>query len=166
MENKLALVTGSFDPITLGHVDIVRRAATLFDRVILLVANNEEKQYMFSAEERAEIARAALEDIPGASVDVCDGYVSAYAKEHGASAFVRGIRDEKDVAYEQDMAERNLGYCGVETVLLFTKPEYHAISSTAARMALAEKQGEKMLIPQKSLEKISEILCRRGTTNL
>jgi len=166
MESKLALVTGSFDPITVGHLDIVSRAAKLFDRVTLLVANNEEKQYMFSAVERAEIARAAVADLPNVMVDVCDGYVSAYAKEHGATAFVRGIRDGNDVAYEQDMAERNFGFCGLDTVLLFAKPEYHAVSSTAARTCLAENIAADAFVPQKSLEKISEILCRRQGENL
>lgn len=166
MKNKLALVTGSFDPITNGHVDIARRAAKLFDYVIVLVANNEEKQYMFSAEERVEIAQAALAEIPNVTVDICTGYVADYAKAHDADAFVRGIRDGNDVAYEQDMADRNFGYCGRDTVLLFAKPEYHAVSSTAARASLQAGEGAETLIPQKSLEKINEILYRRGARNV
>lgn len=166
MKNKLALVTGSFDPITVGHADIVCRAAALFDHVTVLVAQNEEKTYMFTAWERAEIARAAFLDMPNVTVDVCDGYVAEYAKATGAVAFVRGIRDSKDVAYEQDMAERNFGYCGRDTVLLFAKPEFHTVSSTAVRAKLAAGESVEGLVPQKSLEKISEFLCRKAQENL
>ena len=89
MKSKLALVTGSFDPITVGHADIVLRAAELFDRVTVLVAQNEEKTYMFSAEERAEIARAAFADMPNITVEICRGYVADFAKAKDADAFVR-----------------------------------------------------------------------------
>lgn len=166
MENKLVLVTGSFDPITVGHADIVRRAAALFDRVTVLVAQNEMKQYLFSAVERAEIAGAAFADLPNVSVDVCDGYVADYAREHDATAFVRGIRDAADVAYEQDMAARNFAYCERETVFLFAKPELHGVSSTLVREKIANGKDIASLVPQKSEEKISEFLCRKSRGNL
>ncbi len=166
MKSKLALVTGSFDPITVGHADIVLRAAELFDRVTVLVAQNEEKTYMFSAEERAEIARAAFADMPNITVEICSGYVADFAKAKDADAFVRGIRDERDVAYEQDMAARNYGYCGRDTVLLFAKPAFHEISSTAVRARLADGKSVADMIPQKSLEKIFEFLYRREVGNL
>lgn len=152
MKHKLALVTGSFDPITNGHVDIARRAAALFDRVILLVAQNADKQYMFSAAERAQIAEAALADIPNITVETCDGYVADFAKAHGADAFVRGIRDGADVAYEQTMADTNFSLCGLDTVLLFAKPEYHTVSSTAVRRCLAAGEGAEKLMPQAALQ--------------
>ena len=117
MNKKLGLVTGSFDPITAGHVDIIRRAAKLFDKVTVVVADNEEKNYLFSREERLEIARAAVSDFDNVSVEYCSGFVADFAKEHGASAFVRGIRGEDDVAYEQNMAGINLKNSGVDTVL-------------------------------------------------
>ena len=166
MKNKLALVTGSFDPITVGHADIARRAAALFDRVVVLVAQNEEKTYMFTAEERAEIARAAFADMPNITVDVCNGYVADYARSVDAVAFVRGIRDGGDVAYEQDMAERNFGYCGRDTVLLFANPKFHNVSSTVVRKKLIAGESVEEFVPQKSLERIHEFLYRKTQENL
>ncbi len=151
MKHKLALVTGSFDPITNGHVDIVRRAAVLFDRVIVLVAQNAEKQYMFSTTERAQIAQAALAEIPNATVEICDGYVADFAKAHGADAFVRGIRGGEDVAYEQTMADTNFSLCGLDTVLLFAKPEYHTVSSTTVRRCLMAGEGAEKMMPPAAL---------------
>lgn len=158
MKTKLALVTGSFDPITNGHVDIVRRAAAMFDRVIVLVANNEEKTYMFSAEQRRDIAEAAVSDIPNASVEYFAGYVADFAKEHAADAFVRGIRDGNDVEYEQYMANKNFELCSVDTVMLFAKPEYHEISSTAVRKSLSDGGDAEGMMPHKALEKAKEFL--------
>ena len=136
MKNKLGLVTGSFDPITVGHLDVIERAAKIFDRVIVVVAHNEAKQYMFSPSQRVEIVNAAIEDYANVSVELCDGYVADFAMEHGADAFVRGIRGTMDVGYEQNMAEINFANSGVDTVLLFAKPQYHEISSTRVREAL------------------------------
>ena len=136
MKSKLALVTGSFDPITIGHTDIVRRAAAMFDRVIVLVANNEEKKYMFSLEQRVEIAKAATSDIENVSAMGWSGYVADFAKEKGAAAFVRGIRNSSDLEYEQLMAVKNFELCHVDTVMLFSKPEYCDISSTVVREKL------------------------------
>ena len=161
MKHKLALVTGSFDPITNGHVDIARRAATLFDNVIVLVAQNAEKQYMFSAEERAAIAKAALADVPNITVEICDGYVADFAKAHGADAFVRGIRGGADVAYEQTMADTNFSLCGLDTVLLFAKPEYHAVSSTAVRKCLKAGEGAEQMMPGAALQLALSVLNKK-----
>lgn len=151
MTNKLALVTGSFDPITNGHVDIVRRAALLFDRVIVLVADNVEKQYMFSPNQRVAIAKAAVEDLPNVAVEPWGGYVADFAKAQGAVAFVRGIRGIEDVAYEQYMAEKNFALCGVDTVLLFANPAYQTLSSTAVRRALQEGNATEEMMSPKSM---------------
>ncbi len=138
MKNKIALVTGSFDPITVGHLDIVNRAAKIFDKVIVVVAHNEEKTYLFSPSERVAIAAKAVEKISGATVELCDGYVADFAKECGADAFVRGIRSDADVLYEQNMAQINLENSGVDTLMLFAKPQYHSISSTLVRNVLKD----------------------------
>ena len=161
MKNKLALVTGSFDPITCGHVDVTRRAARLFAHVIVLVAQNEQKQYLFSADERAEIARAALADIPNVTVETWDGYVADFAREHGADAFVRGIRNSVDLPYEQGMAEKNLELCGIDTVLLFAKPEYHAVSSTDVRALLKSGACIGSLMPDAAAALAREILDKK-----
>ena len=143
MTNKLALVTGSFDPITNGHVDIVRRAALRFDNV--------EKQYMFSPNQRVAIAKAAVEDLPNVAVEPWGGYVADFAKAQGAVAFVRGIRGIEDVAYEQYMAEKNFALCGVDTVLLFANPAYQTLSSTAVRRAWQEGNATEEMMSPKSM---------------
>ncbi len=162
MNKKLALVTGSFDPITNGHVDIVRRAAKMFDRVIVLVAQNENKKYMFDTVERCEIARAAISDITNASVESWDGYVADFAKAHNADAFVRGIRDGADVEYEQVMANKNFELCSVDTVMLFAKPEYHSISSTLVRRCIESGEDASELMPPAAYEKAKCILSGKN----
>lgn len=152
MKSKLALVTGSFDPITVGHLDIIKRASKIFDRVIVVVAHNEEKTYMFSPSERVAIAKKAVEEILNVSVELCDGYVADFAVEHKADALVRGIRGAADVAYEQNMAGINFANSGVDTVMLFAKEEYHEISSTAVRKAIANGFEINALVPQKAAE--------------
>lgn len=147
MKNKTGLVTGSFDPITVGHLDIITRAAKIFDRVIVVVANNEEKKYMFTQDERMQIAAEAVKSIDGAEVMECSGLVADFAKEHGADAFVRGIRGGEDVAYEQNMADVNFASCGVDTVMLFANPKFHDISSTKVRKALASGESVDSLMP-------------------
>ena len=161
MENKLALVTGSFDPITNGHVDIIRRAAKMFDRVLVLVAQNEEKKYMFSSEERAEIARAAVSDIPNVGVENCSGFVADFAKECGASAFVRGIRGVADVEYEEFMANKNFEMCGIDTVLLFARPNVRGVSSTMVRECIKNGNGADKYMPFSAFEKAKSIYFKK-----
>ena len=161
MNSKLALVTGSFDPITLGHLDIVRRAAEMFDRVTVLVANNEDKEYMFSSAERKRIAEATVQGIPNVTVECWDGYVADFAKLHGASAYVRGIRDENDVEYEQFMANKNYELSGVDTVMLFAKPFYNGISSTKARQLLEKGEDASGIMHADAYKLAKEILEAR-----
>lgn len=161
MNKKYGLVTGSFDPITVGHVDIISRAAKMFEKVTVVVANNEEKNYLFSSEERAMIAKAAVSHIDNADVEICSGYVADFAKEHGAGAFVRGIRNENDVAYEQNMADINYANSGVDTVLLFAKPEFHGISSTMVRTAISKGESLDGLMTRESAKVAFEILASR-----
>ena len=156
MKNKLGLVTGSFDPITVGHLDIITRAAKIFDRVIVVVAHNEEKTYMFTPSERLEIVSQAIKDIDGVSAELCDGLVADFAKERGADAFVRGIRDGNDVAYEQNMADINFANSGVDTVMLFAKPQFHSISSTALRNALLNGESVDNLVPAGALDYVKK----------
>ncbi len=158
MKKKLGLVTGSFDPITVGHLDIIARAARLFEQVIVVVADNEEKTYMFTSEQRTEIAKAAVVNLENVTVKSCSGYVADFAAEHLADAFVRGIRGGDDVEYEQRMADVNFKKCGVDTVLLFAKPEYHLISSTAARSAINEGKSFAAFVPENAVALIYKYL--------
>lgn len=160
MNSKLGLVTGSFDPITVGHLDIIKRASEIFDRITVVVAHNEEKMYMFSPVQRLDIVKEAIKDIPNADAVLWDGYVADYASEQGASAFVRGIRNGNDVAYEQNMADINYGKCGVDTVMLFAKPEYHDISSTLVRGAILKGEDIKNFVPENSANLIFRYISK------
>lgn len=115
---RIAVCPGSFDPITLGHVDVVRRALTMFDEVIIGVAQNASKRYMFSPQERLDLARASVKDIPGASAEPIHGLLADYVKEAGASAIVKGLRGSADYDSEQSMALLNRHLSGVETIFI------------------------------------------------
>ena len=102
---------------------------------------------MFSPEHRIAIVEAAIKDLPGIRAMMCDGMVADFAVQHKASAFVRGIRDGNDVAYEQNMARINFENSGVDTVMLFAKSEYHSISSTFVRRLLQSGESVTTFIP-------------------
>lgn len=129
----IALCPGSFDPITFGHIDLIRRAAALFDEVIVGVARNSGKNYWFTELERLDLARSAVTDIPRVSVEMIDGLVADFACERGVQAIVKGVRTGAD--YDGEMAmgllNRNLG--GVETLLLISDPAFAHISSSFAK---------------------------------
>ena len=161
MSNKLGLVTGSFDPITVGHLDIIERASKIFDRITVVVAHNEEKKYMFSPSQRLDIAKAAIKDLPNADAVLWDGYVADYAAEQGASAFVRGIRNEKDVSYEQNMADINYSKCGVDTVMLFANPKYNGVSSTQVRSAILKGEDINKFVPDNSAKLIYKYIFEK-----
>ena len=134
-----ALLPGSYDPITNGHVDVIRRAALLFDKVIVLVSHNSAKHYTFCAKSRLALAADAIRAIPNASADAYDGMLVDYIASHGHPVIVKGIRNEKDFLYEQEMAiynrqlsERKYGFAA-ETLLLPADTAYAGVSSTLIR---------------------------------
>ncbi|HEY1103263.1 MAG TPA: pantetheine-phosphate adenylyltransferase [Burkholderiaceae bacterium] len=132
---RIAVYSGTFDPITLGHEDVVRRAAALFDTVILAVAVAHHKKTRFSLEERMAIARQALEGVAGhVQVLPFDGLIMDFCAAQGASAVVRGIRNMTDFDYEVQMAAMNRKLLpSVETVFLVPTAELQCISSTLVR---------------------------------
>ncbi len=139
MENKddtkarVAVFAGSFDPFTIGHDDIVRRSLRLFDRLVIVVARNPEKHYMFTADERVEAISKLYRDEPRVSVVAYGGMIVDIATEVGARFQVRGVRSTIDFEYERVQAEYNDRLGGLETVLLYSKPQFSTISSTAYR---------------------------------
>ena len=134
---KIAVFAGSFDPFTLGHLDIVRRAASLFDELYVLLAVNASKKYYFDEATRAEMVRKAVADIPNVKVDVYDGLTVDFMKRVGAKFLVRGIRGASDVEYEQTVAWNNkILYPECETVFLSSAPEHLMVSSTVVRELL------------------------------
>ena len=107
---------GSFDPITLGHLDVVSRAADLFGEVVVAIGRNSTKSHLFSLEERLDLARRALAEVPGATVAPIDGLLVDFCRTIGASAIVKGLRFASDFDYELQMAHMNEHVGGVETV--------------------------------------------------
>lgn len=144
-----ALIPGSFDPMTLGHLDIITRACAQYDKVTVAVMINESKQYAHTIEQRAEMARLTVAHLPQVQVVVDRGMLVDLFDRIGADVIVKGVRNEKDRAYEEEMAAYNLSRNPrAETVLLDADPALDALSSTAVReMLLHGKRPEGLLAP-------------------
>lgn len=145
---KVALFPGSFDPFTIGHESIVRRALRLFDRVVVGVGYNINKRSLFTPEERVEAIRRLYADEPRVGVEAYDDLTADLALRVGARFVLRGIRSVKDFEYERDLAGINHRLSGVETVLLFTEPQYADISSTVVRELLSFGKDVSAFLPQ------------------
>ena len=140
MKNKetVAVVPGSFDPLTLGHRDVIVRCAALFDRVVVGILINPNKQGLFTMEERKNIAQLSLADLPNVSVETDSGYLTDFAERMGATMIIKGLRTAVDFEYEQSMAYFNRARNPkIETLYLPADEKLTAISSTAVREKLA-----------------------------
>lgn len=144
---KLAVVPGSFDPVTLGHVDIIRRAAVLFDKVIVAAMINAEKQYYFTAKERIAFLEDAVADLANVTVDYSEEMLYAYVTRLGACAIVKGVRNGKDSEYEMWMAEYNREHApDCDTLLLPADKSLTEVSSTAIKKMAKEGQDITALV--------------------
>ena len=133
---SIALYPGSFDPPTLGHLDIIQRAAAQFDRLIVCVMYNSAKSGLFTPGERVELLRESLKGLEGVEnveVDRDDGLLVDYARRRGASCVVKGLRSVTDFEYELQMADVNRKLSGLETMFLTARPELSFLSSTIVR---------------------------------
>ena len=131
---KVAICPGSFDPVTNGHLDIIHRAAELFDEVIVLVLTHTSKTPVFTKEERVQLIERATADLPQVTVESFDGLLADYAKKKQAVAIVKGLRAMSDFEYEFQMALTNRKlYPEAETVFLTTKEEHMYLSSSLVR---------------------------------
>jgi pantetheine-phosphate adenylyltransferase len=137
-----AIYPGSFDPITLGHLDIIRRIRPLFSELTVVVANSQRKQYLFSLEERVALIRENVNDLPGVHIDKCDGLVVDYAETAKARVIVRGLRAVSDFEYEFAMANLNKKLKDkIETMIVFTRPEYSFVASHMVK-EIAQHNGD------------------------
>src|SRR5581483_5278749 len=127
---RTAIYPGSFDPLTNGHLDVVQRAAKLFDRVIVAVAANETKHPLFTFSERLDLVRQAVKHLPNVEADTFDGLLVDYAEKHNAKALIRGLRAVSDFEFEFQMAlmNRKLNE-NIETIFMMPKETYTFISS-------------------------------------
>ncbi|MBL7285804.1 pantetheine-phosphate adenylyltransferase [Corynebacterium godavarianum] len=129
-----AVCPGSFDPITNGHLDIVRRASHSFDEVIVLVTGNPSKKSgLFSVDERMALIREVTADIPGVRVDSWGGLLVDYTNEHRVTALVKGLRSSLDYDYELPMAQMNRRLSGIDTYFLMTDEKYGYVSSSLCK---------------------------------
>lgn len=129
---RKALFAGSFNPFTRGHKDIVERGLELFDEVVIAIGDNQDKPSE-DIDERLRVIRGVYKDEPRVRVDVYHSLTVDYAKEIGACALLRGVRSVADFEYERQMADANRALAGIETVVLFTRPELGYISSSLVR---------------------------------
>lgn len=143
---RVALFPGSFDPFTIGHYDIVERALGLFDRVVIAIGENNTKQPIFPLDERLAAIRKAFTDQPRVEVVSYSDLTVDLAQRIGAQFIIRGVRDTRDFEYERSIAEANRQLGNIETVLLYTRPEYAHISSTLVRDLLKHGRDVKEFI--------------------
>lgn len=152
---KIAIVPGSFDPMTTGHINIIERASTLFDRVFVAVMINNTKNYMFSMEERTEIARLSCAHLPNVEVIFDDGMLADLALRLDACAIVKGIRDERDYLYEFEMAQFNhRRNPNAETVFLPCEEGAREISSTAVRAKIENGEDISDIVSKNAVDYI------------
>ncbi len=159
MESK-ALYAGSFDPVTNGHLNIIRRAASLFDSLTVAIVVNPNKNCLFTVDERLEIMREVTRDIPGVSIDKFSGLLADYVNEHRFTAVVRGLRATIDFENEIAMAHMNslLYNCGTETVFLMTDPQYSFVSSSMVKEVASLGGCVDTLVPGYAVSRIRDKL--------
>lgn len=149
-----ALYAGSFDPMTLGHLDIIRRASHIFDEVVIGVTVNLEKHTMFTFEERMHMIEEVVKEFPNVTVDKCDGLLADYVLKGGYNVVVRGLRNTDDFNNEasMDQLHKHLYKGQAETVYIMSEDRYAFISSTMARQVISLGGDGSMLVPPYVLE--------------
>jgi pantetheine-phosphate adenylyltransferase len=153
--NKLAIYPGCFDPITNGHLDIIERAARIFDTLYIVIAENLQKSSMFTAEERLNMAINSVKHIENVVVNIYSGLVTDYAKEKGIHTIVRGIRTVSDVAYEFQLAYFNRKLAPqISTIFMAPANEFTYISSSAIRELINLNQDISEFVPLYTAEYI------------
>jgi|TARA_B110000879_G_scaffold111329_1_gene148920 pantetheine-phosphate adenylyltransferase len=144
---KKAIFPGSFDPLTLGHVDIIKRGVTLFDEVIIAIGENSSKDYMFSLEERIKFIESTFRDNPKVSVMSYSGLTIEFCKEIGVDFILRGLRNPADFEFEKAIAHTNRHLSTLETVFLLTSAQTSFISSSIVREIIRYEGDYEKLVP-------------------
>lgn len=145
---KRAIFPGSFDPITLGHYDIIKRGVKLFDEVVVAIGINAEKNYMFSLEERKQFIEAAFKDQPKVKVVTYQGLTVDFCKEIKAKFILRGLRNPADFEFEKAIAHTNRKLSKIETVFLLTAAKTSYISSSIVRDVIRNNGDYSVLVPK------------------
>lgn len=156
MEYGIALTAGTFDPVTYGHLDIIKRAADMCAVLIVGIFENPDKKPLFPLEKRYEALCAATMEIENAVVITNSGMLYEYAKEAGADVIIKGVRSESDRVYEQKQADFNYQHSGIKTVLLEADPKYKNVSSTLVRKLISEGKSVSRYVPKDAFRVLSE----------
>ena len=144
---RKAIFPGTFDPFTLGHLDILVRCLSLFDEIVVGVGTNGQKKTMFSSEERVNFIKECLKNEPQVKVQSFDGLTIDFCKEINASFIVRGIRNNGDFEFEKAIARTNRKLSKIETIFLLTSAKTSYISSSIVRELISNKGNYKLLVP-------------------
>jgi pantetheine-phosphate adenylyltransferase len=162
---KIAVFPGSFDPVTLGHMDLIQRARGMFDRLVLGVLVNSSKTPLFSLEQRTLMLQELTEHMSDVTVCSYEGLLADFVEQQGACAIVRGLRSSGDFEYELPLAQANhkLNSCA-DTVFLATAPEYSYVSSSAVRELLRYKADISSYVPEIVLRNIETIVNEQQRT--
>ena len=159
---RRAACPGSFDPVTNGHIDIISRASTLFDEVVVAVGVNASKKRLFSVEERIEMLAVAIEPYDNVRIDQFDGLLTDFCSTHDVQAIVKGLRAVSDFDYELQMAQMNSSLSGIETVFVPTSPEYSFLASSLVKEVAMFGGDVSGLVPGFVNERLTARLAERA----
>ena len=154
---KVAIYPGSFDPVTKGHLDILNTAAGMFDKVIIAVAHNSEKQGFLPVETRVKLIKESVTDLDNVEVDAFEGLTVNYAHEKGAAVLIRGLRAVSDFEYELQLSQANSALApDIKTVFLTTKPKYNFISSSTIKEIFINDGDVSKFVPEAVFEYLNK----------
>lgn len=150
---KIAIYPGSFDPITKGHLDILKTATEIFDKVIIAVAHNSAKSGFLPVEERVHLIKESVKELQNVEIDAFEGLTINYAKEKEATVLIRGLRAVSDFEYEMQLSQANSALASeIKTVFLTTKPKYNFISSSTIKEIYLNNGDVSKFVPEPVFE--------------
>jgi pantetheine-phosphate adenylyltransferase len=158
---KRVVCPGSFDPITFGHLDIIKRASELFDEVVIAVLVNTTKKTLFTVDERLEMIREVTAELPNVRVDSWKGLLVDYCQAHEVKAIVKGLRAVTDFDYELQMSQINLQLKGIETLFMATAPAHSFLSSSLVKEIATFGGDVSAYLPASIIPRVTERLASR-----
>lgn len=156
------IVTGSFDPITVGHIDVIKQISDKYDEIYVVALINEKKTYMFTMEQKKRLMEISLIDFPNVIVDAYDGLTADYMHRHGIFTIIRGIRNDNDLLYEKELAAKMKEFdSNFETLIVRCKEQYARISSTTVRDSILNGLSLNGLVEPRAEKEIYQMLATK-----